>query len=395
MNILIISPYYAPAWAYGGPPRILHELSRYLLEKGHRVTVFTTNVNDADSVQPEIRKDVDGADVYYFPNLSNKLAFRATIFLPLGLKKQLRERIEEFDIVLLSDARSCLNAIAYKYLKKYRIPYFHLAYGSLPIVGSGIKRVLKKIYDRIWMKNLLGDASVLVAQTEHERQEYMKLNAPSERVQLIPLATDHGLTNLNTVPLPENNDHQIKPTDKVLVSVGRINKLKTSSIMIDVLEQLVEQDPNYKWVLIGRDDGYLDTIHDEISRRNLLQNYCFTGPLYGDEKVRLLRRADCFFLAPCHFEETSTAALEALAYGTPCVITEQCEVPYMHENNAGFITRYDKDELVTAIQMITSRPKTDYSQKCIQLIQDYFTWEKVGDLYENLMLSAIRKNKDE
>lgn len=395
MKILIVTPYFAPAWAYGGPPRILHELSKFLLGKGHQVTVFTTNVNDADSVQPEFHTNVDGAEVFYFPNVSNKLAYHATIFLPRGLRKYLKKQIPEFDIVLLSDARTYLNSVAYKYLKEYRKPYFHLAYGSLPNVGSPIKRIMKSVYDWIWMEHLLKDASVLVAQTDHERQEYLKLNAPSEKIHLIPLATDHALTENSVPKLSEDNKYQIKPDDKVIVSVGRINKLKISPVMIDVLEDLVRKDSAYKWVLIGRDDGFLDFIDSEIKRRKLEDNFSFTGPLYGDDKVQLLLRAECFFLAPSHFEETSTAALEALAYGIPCVLTQQCEVPYMQENNAGIITKYDKTELVEAIIKIMSGSKSELSENCIKLIQDHFTWEKVGNLYENLMLKTLEECNDE
>ena len=53
MKILIITPYFEPAWAYGGPPKVLSDLSKYLIKKGHQVTVYTTDVLDKNSRQKE------------------------------------------------------------------------------------------------------------------------------------------------------------------------------------------------------------------------------------------------------------------------------------------------------------------------------------------------------
>ena len=48
MRILQVTPYFAPAWAYGGPPRVMTDYAVGLAALGHQVDVFTTDVLDAE-----------------------------------------------------------------------------------------------------------------------------------------------------------------------------------------------------------------------------------------------------------------------------------------------------------------------------------------------------------
>jgi len=389
MDILIVTPYFAPAWAYGGPPRILYQMAKFLTDSGHSVTVFTTNVLDEKNIHKEFRTTLDGIEVFHFTNISNTLAYKGKIFLPLGLGNYMRRHLPDFDVVLMSDARTYLNAVAYKYLKKYKIPFVHFAFGSLPYAGSILKKILKHIYDRLWLNHIMKDAHILSAQTEHEKNEYVKLGADPGKVRIIPLAVDHNLFFDETFDCASVKH---SGEDFRLISVGRINSLKTPLLMVDVFEKLVRKYSDViKWTLIGRDDGFLGRLTSEINRRGLSGNFSFAGPMYGADKIQELKRADCFFLAPSHFEETSTAALEALACGTPCVITEQSEIPYLHEYQAGFMTRFDADELAAAIEKVMSVGKAKYSPNCINLIRDHFSWENVGQLIEDNLQAILTK----
>ncbi len=45
MNLLVVSPYYRPAYIYGGPVESIHKRSLALSRLGHRLTTYTTDVN--------------------------------------------------------------------------------------------------------------------------------------------------------------------------------------------------------------------------------------------------------------------------------------------------------------------------------------------------------------
>jgi len=163
--------------------------------------------------------------------------------------------------------------------------------------------------------------------------------------------------------------------------------------MLDVISEIINKNNKVKWVLIGRDDGYLNHINTFINKNNLCKNFIFTGPQYGDDKFQILKRASCFFLAPSHFEETSTASLEALAVGTPCVVSEQCEIPFLEEYGAGKVVKYDKTLLVKAIIDVTSSSKSHYEHNCQQLIKSKLSWEAVGSMFHKLLLNIKTMRK--
>lgn len=59
MNIMQIIPYFYPAWAYGGTPRVVFDLCKEMVKQGQNVTVYTTDtldkntrINQAVSYQP-------------------------------------------------------------------------------------------------------------------------------------------------------------------------------------------------------------------------------------------------------------------------------------------------------------------------------------------------------
>ena len=62
MRVLQVVPYYAPAWAFGGPPKVMWEEARHLSALGHDVSVITTDAYDAQGRSPAPRQADE--DVY-------------------------------------------------------------------------------------------------------------------------------------------------------------------------------------------------------------------------------------------------------------------------------------------------------------------------------------------
>src|SRR4249919_699739 len=110
MKILFAVSYYEPAWAYGGPPRMVFDLARELVRRGHEVTVCTTDALDDGKRVAKLEEMSHGVRIVRFPNLSNRVAFHLKIFLPIGMRLWLDEHVREFDVVHLFDARTMLNA---------------------------------------------------------------------------------------------------------------------------------------------------------------------------------------------------------------------------------------------------------------------------------------------
>src|SRR5436305_804735 len=103
-KILEVCSYLYPALHYGGPAKVVYDLSRELAKK-NQVTIYTTDVWNANSRLPTDRRlqSDNSFRVVYFRNLWNSIAFRQRLFtswrMPLTFLKEHRQ----FDVVHLHD----------------------------------------------------------------------------------------------------------------------------------------------------------------------------------------------------------------------------------------------------------------------------------------------------
>src|SRR3989338_11179763 len=130
MKLQIVIPYYEPAWAYGGPPRLVSSIAR-ALAKRHQVTVLTTDVLDAQQRANPPHENLGGVEVYRFPTISNTLAWKTKIIIPKGVRTVLADQVRTSDFVFLSDFRHWLNAMAAPYIWRQHKPYSLAAFGQI------------------------------------------------------------------------------------------------------------------------------------------------------------------------------------------------------------------------------------------------------------------------
>lgn len=393
-RVIFISPYFAPAWGYGGPPRINYDLARFLVEHGHSVDVATTDVFDEHARCSDLCQELDGITVRRFRNVSNWLAWQGKLFLPYGFSAWLSHHISEYDFALLSDFRDYQNAIALPLLRRHKIPYALSAYGSLPRTG-GIRGPVKVLYDQIWGYSLVREARYLLAQTDHERQEYLKLGGSAEQIVLLPLGI-----NASQFRRGDGADFRkrygISSDETVLLFVGRINLLKGIDFLIQALVKLSKTNKKLRLVIVGRDDGYyLARLKRIINEANVQHQVIFTGPLYGVNSYPAFSAADLFVFAPEHFEETSLACLNSLALGTPVVTTRQASIPLLEEYGAGYETERKLDLFVGAVGRAIHN-RNDLRRMGMsgqRLIREVFDLSSVGATLDGLIQEAVHDRK--
>ncbi len=371
-------PYYAPAWAYGGPPKVMDELARHLVARGHTVTVYTTDADDGSRRMATKREERGGASIRRFRNLSNALAYRQKVFVPLGFARALRRTVGQFDVIHLSDFRTVQNAQALGIARRAGVPFVLSAFGQLPR-ATGIKRTIKRGYDLCYGRALLRSAGALIAQTENEAAWYRRLGADSARVRVVPLAID-----TETLASPPSGAafrarHGIPPDVPVVLFLGRFHAYKGLDLLIRAFAEVLSHLPAARLVLVGRDDGYEATARGIAASLNIAESVIWPGPLYERDKLAAYTAADVFAFAPSHEEETSTAVLESLACGTPAIVTHQSEVPWLDAYNAGMTIAYDRAALRDAIvALLSDRTRlAAMRENTRRLIADHFTWGRV------------------
>ncbi len=95
MNILQITKYFYPAVSFGGPVQCTYNLSKYLVNKGHKVVVYTTDAADISSnAQIEEKHQlIDGIEVFYFHNVAKLY----DLFISPTMIRSLAKNIANFE----------------------------------------------------------------------------------------------------------------------------------------------------------------------------------------------------------------------------------------------------------------------------------------------------------
>lgn len=397
MKILQVVPYFFPAWAYGGPVKVVYEISKELVIKGHGVTVYTTDVYNKNLRFSGKRNeiiDISGIKVCYFKNVSNYLAYNLNGYSPIGYRKTVRQNLKDFDIVHLHDYYTYQNVMTAKYCRKYNIPYVLSAHGSvLPSKERG-RRILKKTFIHFFGHSILKDARRLIALTQREKKQYIEAGVARSKIRIIPNAI--SLSEFRDLPKKGafKQKYSIRSDEKIVLFVGRIHKIKGLDLLIKVFFNLVKDMNNTKLVIVGPDGGDLSRVKRSVADKKIEEKVLITGLLSGREKLSAYVDADVFVL-PSYSEVFGMSALEACATGTPVVMTDLGNLPEIAEYKAGLLVQCDENELYEAILQFLKNDELARSagENGGRMVEDKFTWDKVVEQLEKCYEDVIKCRK--
>jgi glycosyltransferase involved in cell wall biosynthesis len=382
VRVLQVTPYFAPAWAYGGPPRVMHDFAVGLAARGHQVHVLTTDVLDAEHRAGPRQETIGGVSVHRYPNLSNSLAWRTKKYLPRGLARALAGEVGRYDVVHVTDVRTYLTAATFLASTARHTPLCLSAHGSLP-GSTGLRGAIKRAYDQAFVRPMLRRAGLLLAQTSHEAELYARYGGRPNAIKSMPLPLPPIEVDQDALRGTFRSRIGVPAETPLLVFLGRINHLKGLDVLIEAVEPLL--DSGAVLAVVGRDDGQLSEIEARFARRLEDGSVRLAGPLYGDERFMAYVDADVFCLTPRHWEETSLAALEAAACGTAVVVTEQSEIPGLTASGGGFVVPLRPDAIRTAVSEALVDPRAMGERARAHVLAQHGTEEVVSTLERYLL----------
>lgn len=385
MHILQVTPYYPPAYAYGGIPRIVHGLSNALTDMGHHVSVLTTDVHSSTqrSSRP-IYSNEHGVQVCSVPNLSNRLAYQQQLFLPM-LDQAYFEQIESVfpvDIIHLHGHRHLLNNLAVQWAKKRGIPYVFTANGTLRRHEQKVQ--IKRVWDRFISGSIPLQAAACIAVSQTDRLIHRQQGIPSDNIHRIPNGMD--LSEFTAVPIGFKEQLNIPDYAHYILYLGRISPRKGVDILVRSFEKL--QTPNTHLVIAGSDMGGLRKAR-KLAKQN--PKIHFVDTISGEERLQALSEAD-LVVYPSKDEIFGLVPFEALMNGTPVIVSNDCGCGEIIEViDAGSVVPYgNAGRLAQEIDTLLSTPKRcrDMVNKGQVYIKQHLSFEVVAkqhaDLYHHI-----------
>ena len=363
LRILHVTPYFKDAWAYGGIPRLAHALTRELAQRGHSVTVCTTDVCDSLARLPRqamTRRRFqswksttpDGVAVYVFPNLSNRLAYHLQFFVPVGLDRYMADHASSFDVAHLHAHRNLPGVIAARHLRAAGVPYVLAPNGTAPRIER--RRLAKLAFDVLAGHRVLNAATRVLAVTDSERQQLRKLGVRSQAIDVVPNPIDLDEFSVRVAPGAFRRRIGVNGTPLVLF-LGKLTPRKRLDVLVRAFARL--RRPDARLVVAGNDMG-AGAAAEALSRSlGLNERTIFTGLLRERERLEALADADVL-VYPSQNEIFGLVPLESLLVGTPVVVAGDsgCGEVVRATGGGEVVPAGDVDALAAAIDGVLKAP---------------------------------------
>lgn len=384
MNILQITLGFYPASAWGGPVKIVYQNGRELARRGHRVTVYCTNLLDKKrKIAPgTFERRVDGLRVVYFDTWRIPVwpGTLGPVWLP-HLPAYLRRELPGFDIVHINGYRNLMALPVARLARQTGVPLVVQPHGAMPVVVNSF--MIKRLYDRLLGQQELRGLAALVALQESERQQALQHGVPADKIHIIP----NGLDLHDSTPLPPTGVFRqrlgIADGRRLILFLGRINRKKGADMLVQAFSLLDNLDAHL--VIAGPDDGQLAEVQQLVQQHTLQERVSFPGLLEGEDVKAAFQDADLFVL-PCRTDTFPTTIMEACQASTPMVITEGCEIAHLVRNRVAEVTPFDPQAFASAIRDLLTDPG-DYArmkEECPQVMADTFSLQASVDRLEAL-----------
>ena len=358
MRILNVTETYAPFFEFGGPPVKVRALSEGLALRGHQVNVLTADwgFEPRLSAPPEEcaadrspfgwRQTQNGVQAIYLPTW---FRYRSVTWNP-AVKRYCRARLQNFDIVHIFGLYDLLGPAVAAACREKNIPYVVEPIGMIiPIVRN---LWMKRMYHRFLGNRIFSGAGAVVATSEQEVQDLLSARVPSSKIVL----RRNGVETPALWPAHGKfrSDFGIPRESKLVLFLGRLSEKKSPELLLQAFAGLPQDSPSLSPVLAfaGPDDnGMVSRLSRLASNLGVDSRVKFCGPLFAADKWAAYRDADVFVL-PSQNENFGNTAAEAVAAGTPVIVTENCGVAPLLQDLAALVVPYQKDALVHALSSI-------------------------------------------
>lgn len=231
----------------------------------------------------------------------------------------------------------------------------------------------KEIFWPLLQQPALQQATCFHATAESEYEDVRRMGF-AQPVAIIP----------NGIDLP-SLPHKLNGAKRTLLFLGRIHPKKGLDVLLSAWRVVQEQFPHWRLIIAGSDDGYNGSSGylDELLvlvRTLGIERAEFVGNLYGAEKTRAYSNAEIFVL-PTHSENFGMTVAEALAAGTPAIVSKGAPWSGLAQEGAGWWIDIGVDPLVASLKDAMSRSPAALGamgERGRAWMQRDFSWNGIG-----------------
>jgi glycosyltransferase involved in cell wall biosynthesis len=329
-----------------------------------------------------------GIEAIYLPSW---VRYRALSWNP-GIARFCRAQLWRFDVAHIFGLYDFLGPAMAAACRRSGMPYVVEPIGMfVPIVRNFL---LKRMYHLALGQSMLRGSRTIIATSPQEVAELASSGQPAEKI----------VVRRNGVEVPDSLPERGRfravvgiPADaKLVLYLGRLSEKKSPDVLLQAFASLgnMEGGAEVRLVFAGPDDGdmkqKLQRLAAELGVSARVQ---ILGPVFNKDKWSAYRDADVFVL-PSQNENFGNTAGEAVAAGTPVVVTDKCGIAPLLADVAGLVVRHDVTAIAQAIARVLGEPglHARLSAGC-ERVAAKLDWDQPAEQMENLYEQLVAREK--
>ncbi|MCJ7713610.1 glycosyltransferase family 4 protein [Candidatus Bathyarchaeota archaeon] len=378
LNVMMLSWEYPPRVIGGISPHVFF-LSKSLAEIGVKVYVVTCDFPGAPA-----HEVIDGVEVYRIDSYKNPSPDFASWIYLMNMNMQ-------------------IEAAAIAARIENKIDVFHAHDWLVATAGIGLKHVFRKPLLVTIHSTEMGRRDGIHTQTEkmiHETEAWLTYEAwkviccsdymvshtrwafglPEDKLVMVPNGVNPR--GYQSIKKGEEKTFRAKfalPEEKIVLYVGRLVYEKGIHILVNAAPRILER-VNAKFIIVG--SGYMkEQLLDIVKSMNLEHKVLFAGFLEDEILLKLQKYADVS-IVPSLFEPFGIVALEAMAAGSPTVVSDTGGLSEIVDHDLTGVKVYPNDPESLAwgvIKILLDEKYAAYIRKnAYKKIKDKYDWKKIA-----------------
>ena len=373
MRVIHVTAYYAPAHVYGGPVRSIHALCKAQQAHGIDVEVFTTNAAGCERLPaaPD-GHEYDSVRVRYFPLSQPSFLLGSSALAPA-----LQRAVERCDVVHLHGLfnRTVWDAAGVLYATG--TPYVLSPRGMLEPPALAHHRWRKRASWHLKDRAVVRRAAVLHATSSLEAATLRREQGGTPVVQV---ANTVSCSRPDAAGVARwRASLRLAPEVPIVLSLGRLHRIKRLDLVAAAFREVHRHVPAAQLIIAGPDEQQLrPALERQLGEANDVVRWL--GPIGDTDKASLLAAATV--LVQCSDSESfGMSVAEALAVGTPVVVTRTCPWQEVEEYRCGFWVEQRSGAIAQAIIAILRDPEGARAMGVAgqQLVQERMSPARVGE----------------
>lgn len=237
----------------------------------------------------------------------------------------------------------------------------------------------------------------IICCSNYMREEVMRIfNTPPDKIEVIPNGVDVTKFGGAAGCSREFKARYATENEKIILYVGRLIPEKGVNVLLGAMPGVLRSNPEAKLVVVG-EGYYRGELMRIADRMGLSQKVYFTGYV-DDETLKLLYRCASVAVFPSLYEPFGIVALEAMASGTPVIVSDTGGLSEIVEHNiSGFkVEANNSDSLVSAISYVLNKPDVAnrFKREGLRRVETMYNWRSIAERTKGLYLKILEEARD-